>query len=539
MYFEEDPQIPTNFVFDSLTFFGDDENESRNGNDNVSVVVEKKTICHTNNTDQQNKRNLPINNGMNSLNCNNEMFFQDFKGPNVNPQFFSNGNSSDLKFGLEPEQDLNNKMGILGTPILLGNDFHVENENENEKENVNKYKKETTQENKNEKSNSTNSSVVDKFENSITKKIENLERTKIINILDVNNNNNNKKNNKKKMTRRIRTRSQTKLFKEQGQSLPEFTLDFSQDIESVKQRKRRRRGSGEKKNKMIQSKVYETSESRPIAKKKGKCSKSAPDYNTDYDPHRKNRQKGKRKKKDWLKMGVQLTEEEKRKWKEISGKSHKNLTLTQKRDRKLLRDRISARHSRQKKKEYISSLEEKVSSLEKEKSLVDQRMMHLEEENQTFKEKIKQLRELAFSENILTAPLLSQLSISSVSEKNPKLNNNSNVNDLIINNICSHDFDKINISNKINIKKEKHQSNRHQDQQRRKEKESNYFSLQSSIESYSQSKNPRQTKQNRHIKNKNIPIRRKIKMKTKTKKKRKQQYPFRKNAKSSNGINFL
>eukprot|EP01155_Anaeramoeba_flamelloides_P001662 Anaeramoba_flamelloidesa1055812_23.p1 GENE.a1055812_23~~a1055812_23.p1 ORF type:complete len:235 (+),score=79.13 a1055812_23:41-706(+) len=219
------------------------------------------------------------------------------------------------------------------------------------------------------------------------------------------------------MTRRIRTRSQTKLFKEQGQSLPEFTLDFSQDIESVKQRKRRRRGSGEKKNKMIQSKVYETSESRPIAKKKGKCSKSAPDYNTDYDPHRKNRQKGKRKKKDWSKMGVTLTEEEKKKWREIYSKPQKNLTEKQKRDRKLLRDRISARHSRQKKKEYISSLEDQVTSLEKEKSLVDKRMMDLEEENKSFHEEIKKLRELAFSENILTAPLLSQLTISGVSEK--------------------------------------------------------------------------------------------------------------------------
>ncbi|KAJ3443533.1 basic-leucine zipper transcription factor f-related [Anaeramoeba flamelloides] len=538
MYFEEDTQILTNCISETLTFFGNEENKTGNENNSVSVVVEKKPIYNTSISDQQNKRNTQISNGSNSLDWNNEMLFQDFNEPNVNSQLFSKGNSSDLKFGLDPEQDLKNKMDVLETPILLGNDFHVE------KENVSKYKKETDQEkkkeseNKNEKINGSNNSVADKFENEITPNIENLERTKIINISNVNNNKNKNNKTKTKMTRRIRTRSQTKLLKEQGQSLPEFTLDFSQDIESVKQRKRRRRGSGEKKSKVIENKVYETSESIPMVKKKGKCSKSAPDYTMDYVPHRKSRKKGKRKKKDWLKMGVQLTEEEKRKWKEISGKSRKNLTVSQKRDRKLLRDRISARHSRQKKKEYISSLEDTVNSLEKEKSLVDQRMMHLEEENKTFKQKIRQLRELAFSENILTAPVLSQLSISSVSEKNPKLHN-SNVHDLIINKICSNDFNKINISNKINIKKEKHLHSHPQYHQRRKAKESNYFSLQSSMESYSQSKSPTQTRQNRHIKNKNIPIRRKIKMKTKTKKKKKKQYPFRKNAKSSNGINFL
>ncbi|KAJ3446524.1 basic-leucine zipper transcription factor f-related [Anaeramoeba flamelloides] len=413
MYFDEDPPIPTNFISNSVSLFVNEEKknvdskiEGKENNKNIKkenkiqirkvkmIKPTKKNKFHSNTSTRNQTHftglgNNTNNNKDNSFDWNNDLLFQDFSEQNQNSTPFPNIKTNEMKFSRDPEQNLKKKKDFLERPNVLGVNIISENENKNEYENKNQNK------NKNESKNLNNQ--------------RNTQRTKIIPI---------SKKKHKKIKRRIRTRSQTKLLKEKGESVPELALSFPQSTESVKQRKRRRRGSGEKKNKMSLKTTNEKYGGKQIIKNtKEKHSKSAPDYTTDYVPYRKTRKKGKRKKKDWSKMGVTLTEEEKKKWREIYSKPQKNLTEKQKRDRKLLRDRISARHSRQKKKEYISSLEDQVTSLEKEKSLVDKRMMDLEEENKSFHEEIKKLRELAFSENILTAPLLSQLTISGVSEK--------------------------------------------------------------------------------------------------------------------------
>ncbi|KAJ6247445.1 cyclic amp response element-binding protein a [Anaeramoeba flamelloides] len=100
------------------------------------------------------------------------------------------------------------------------------------------------------------------------------------------------------------------------------------------------------------------------------------------------------KKVDWLNLGVSLSEKEKTLLKRLSGKKNRELSQSDRLEWKRLRDRISARHSRQKKKAYLTDLESKVSTLQKEKMQTDQKLSNLELENKSLRDEINKLKEI-------------------------------------------------------------------------------------------------------------------------------------------------
>ncbi|KAJ6232164.1 cyclic amp response element-binding protein a [Anaeramoeba flamelloides] len=100
------------------------------------------------------------------------------------------------------------------------------------------------------------------------------------------------------------------------------------------------------------------------------------------------------KKVDWLNLGVNLSEKEKTLLKRLSGKKNRELSQSDRLEWKRLRDRISARHSRQKKKAYLTNLESKVSKLQKEKSETDQKLSRLELENKSLLDEINKLKQI-------------------------------------------------------------------------------------------------------------------------------------------------
>ncbi|KAJ3427067.1 cyclic amp response element-binding protein a [Anaeramoeba flamelloides] len=100
------------------------------------------------------------------------------------------------------------------------------------------------------------------------------------------------------------------------------------------------------------------------------------------------------KKVDWLNLGVNLSEKEKTLLKRLSGKKNRELSQSDRLEWKRLRDRISARYSRQKKKAYLTNLESKVSKLQKEKSETDQKLSRLELENKSLLDEINKLKQI-------------------------------------------------------------------------------------------------------------------------------------------------
>ncbi|KAJ3446393.1 transcription factor ap-1 [Anaeramoeba flamelloides] len=202
--------------------------------------------------------------------------------------------------------------------------------------------------------------------------------------------------------RRILTRSRRKFLKDQGKVVNELdvSLDFSDQSFGFFERKRKPKITEndpvfEKTKTTVRAEQLESEENDPNS------------FTTNWSLKKKK----KRKKKDWLKMGVKLTNEEKRRWKKVFGKKYRVLTESQKRERKRLRDRISARFSRQKKKEYIQNLENQMKKLQNEKSGVNQRLLDLENENKKFKEQIGLLKQLAFSGSIISLSQLNQFQL--------------------------------------------------------------------------------------------------------------------------------
>ncbi|KAJ3434242.1 basic-leucine zipper transcription factor f-related [Anaeramoeba flamelloides] len=116
---------------------------------------------------------------------------------------------------------------------------------------------------------------------------------------------------------------------------------------------------------------------------------------TDEQAHTNQAEPKKRAKKvDWLNLGVSLSEKEKTLLNRLSGKKNRELSKSDRLEWKRLRDRISARHSRQKKKAYLTNLESKVSTLQKEKSETDQKLSSLELENKSLREEINKLKQI-------------------------------------------------------------------------------------------------------------------------------------------------
>ncbi|KAJ6233888.1 cyclic amp response element-binding protein a [Anaeramoeba flamelloides] len=127
------------------------------------------------------------------------------------------------------------------------------------------------------------------------------------------------------------------------------------------------------------------------------------DLKTKTKPEIKNKQteetnqaepKKRTKKVDWLNLGVNLSEKEKTLLKRLSGKKNRELSQSDRLEWKRLRDRISARHSRQKKKAYLTNLESKVSKLQKEKMETDQKLSSLELENKSLLDEINKLKQI-------------------------------------------------------------------------------------------------------------------------------------------------
>ncbi|KAJ6253351.1 cyclic amp response element-binding protein a [Anaeramoeba flamelloides] len=114
--------------------------------------------------------------------------------------------------------------------------------------------------------------------------------------------------------------------------------------------------------------------------------------NVNEQPNTENKKRT--KKVDWLNLGVKLSEKEKTLLTRLSGKRNRDLSQSDRLEWKRLRDRISARHSRQKKKAYLTNLETKVNKLQNEKSQTDKKLSNLENENHQLRNEINKLKEI-------------------------------------------------------------------------------------------------------------------------------------------------
>ncbi|KAJ3428900.1 transcriptional activator hac1 [Anaeramoeba flamelloides] len=122
---------------------------------------------------------------------------------------------------------------------------------------------------------------------------------------------------------------------------------------------------------------------------------SKPDISPNENDEQPGTENKKRTKKvDWLNLGVKLSEKEKTLLKRLSGQRNRDLSQSDRLEWKRLRDRISARHSRQKKKAYLTNLETKVNKLQNEKSQTDKKLSNLENENHQLRNEINKLKEI-------------------------------------------------------------------------------------------------------------------------------------------------
>ncbi|KAJ6243378.1 basic-leucine zipper transcription factor f-related [Anaeramoeba flamelloides] len=107
-----------------------------------------------------------------------------------------------------------------------------------------------------------------------------------------------------------------------------------------------------------------------------------------------------RKRTQLCTLDIEMTEYEKKQLRQLSKEELANLTKKEKLERKRIRDRISARNSRQKQKKYLSRLETRAQEILDEKNKVEEKLNVLEFENLKLKEEIQQLKNIVLSTNL-------------------------------------------------------------------------------------------------------------------------------------------
>ncbi|KAJ6248499.1 basic-leucine zipper transcription factor f-related [Anaeramoeba flamelloides] len=178
------------------------------------------------------------------------------------------------------------------------------------------------------------------------------------------------------------------------------------------------------------TKIKPKSKTKPKPKLKTETNKQTNEQ-TNKETNGKPEIKKNNKKVDWLNVGVKLSEKEKTLLKRLSGKKNRDLSEPDRLEWKRLRDRISARNSRQKKRAHVTDLESKVVKLQSDKIETDQKLSDLELENQQLRSEINRLQE------IITRALRGNPQ----SEKNCSLNSNTKLskNILTLNNCAKGD----------------------------------------------------------------------------------------------------
>ncbi|KAJ3452156.1 basic-leucine zipper transcription factor f-related [Anaeramoeba flamelloides] len=105
----------------------------------------------------------------------------------------------------------------------------------------------------------------------------------------------------------------------------------------------------------------------------------------------------KRKRAQLCTLDIEMTEYEKKQLRQLSKEELANLSNEDRLVRKRIRDRVSARNSRQRQKEYLKKLELRAQEILDEKNKVVERFSELETENLKLKEEIKKLKDLVLS----------------------------------------------------------------------------------------------------------------------------------------------
>ncbi|KAJ3448020.1 basic-leucine zipper transcription factor f-related [Anaeramoeba flamelloides] len=106
-----------------------------------------------------------------------------------------------------------------------------------------------------------------------------------------------------------------------------------------------------------------------------------------------------RKRTQLCTLDIEMTEYEKKQLRQLSKEELANLTKKERLERKRIRDRISARNSRQKQKKYLSRLETRAQEILDEKNKVEEKLNELEFENVKLKEEIQRLKNIVLSTN--------------------------------------------------------------------------------------------------------------------------------------------
>ncbi|KAJ6255509.1 cyclic amp response element-binding protein a [Anaeramoeba flamelloides] len=105
----------------------------------------------------------------------------------------------------------------------------------------------------------------------------------------------------------------------------------------------------------------------------------------------------KRKRAQLCTLDIEMTEYEKKQLRQLSKEELANLSNEDRLVRKRIRDRVSARNSRQRQREYLKKLELRAQEILDEKNQVVERFYVLETENLKLKEEIKKLKDLVLS----------------------------------------------------------------------------------------------------------------------------------------------
>ncbi|KAJ3441942.1 basic-leucine zipper transcription factor f-related [Anaeramoeba flamelloides] len=105
----------------------------------------------------------------------------------------------------------------------------------------------------------------------------------------------------------------------------------------------------------------------------------------------------KRKRTQLCTLDIEMTEYEKKQLRQLSKEELANLSKKDRLERKRIRDRISARNSRQRQKDYLKKLELRAQEILDEKNEVIEKFSELETENLKLKQEILRLKDLVLN----------------------------------------------------------------------------------------------------------------------------------------------
>ncbi|KAJ3442956.1 basic-leucine zipper transcription factor f-related [Anaeramoeba flamelloides] len=130
-----------------------------------------------------------------------------------------------------------------------------------------------------------------------------------------------------------------------------------------------------------------------------------------------------RKRTQLCTLDIEMSEYEKHQLRHLSKDELAKLSDKERLDRKRIRDRVSARNSRQKQKKYLDRLETKAQEILDEKNKVEEKLNILESENESLRKEILRLKSFVQSTNLNSSSIANLLQFNTDSQLNNSIKN--------------------------------------------------------------------------------------------------------------------